>query len=124
MCFNFNHVFYCLLFLGVSKVGFKTFIFASTPSSGPKMSWEDPMSYPAIKGLSRLSNLTLVNFNTACSPDSRNYVMMTSPKYGDIFHPVEFSKISMVNVADENKVQETLPGNSNFQYSFNNARVS
>ena len=65
------------------------------------------MSYPAIKGLTRLVNLTLSDFNTwTCGKGSNmmNYVWMTSPKYGDIIHPMDTQQIQLFNVSERSKV--------------------
>ena len=82
----------------------KASLFASSPGSGPKMSWEKPMSYPAIKGLTRLINITMAHFGAACDSGAYNYVWMTSPNYGDIFHPMETSEITLHNVLERSKV--------------------
>ena len=89
----------------MKNIGIKTSLFASTPSAGPKMSWEDPMSYPAIKGLTRFEGVTISDFGpTGCNNGAHNYFWMTSPKYGDIFHPMEMKETTLVNVAEKSKV--------------------
>jgi len=62
------------------------------------------MSYPALKGLTRLANITLADFGAACGNGAYNYVWMTSPYYGDIFHPMETSEMTLQNVLDRSKV--------------------
>ena len=100
MILIFHHI-----FTTAEMIGIKASLFSSTSSKGPKKSWEDPMSYPAIKGLTRLSNLTVAEFNNkACVDGAYNYFWMTAPKYGDIFHPMETEKITLVNVHDKSKV--------------------
>ena len=85
-------------------IGIKTSLFSSSPSTGPKMSWEDPMSYPAIKGLTRLINLTVSDFNKACTTGKNNYFWMTAPKYGDICHPMDMKQMKLFNVDPKSKV--------------------
>ena len=78
-------------------------MFSDTPSTGPKMSWEDPMFYPSIKGLTTFVNVTFKDFAAGCNSKD-NYVWMTSPSYGDIFHPTDFVQITLDNVPEINKV--------------------
>lgn len=81
----------------------KSSMFSDTPSTGPKMSWEDPMFYPSIKGLTTFVNVTFKDFAAGCNSKD-NYVWMTSPSYGDIFHPTDFVQITLDNVPEINKV--------------------
>jgi len=37
-----------------------------------------------------------------------NYVWMTSPKYGDIIHPMNTQQIQLFNVAERSKVRTSL----------------
>ena len=68
-------------------VGMKASIFSQSGTSGPKLVWEDPKAYPAIKGITNIRNVTFKDFSKACQSGKYNYVWMTSPKYGDILHP-------------------------------------
>jgi len=89
----------------------KASLFSTSFSQGPRKTWEDPMSYPAIKGLTRLVNLTLSDFNRWTCGDGgnrMNYVWMTSPKYGDIIHPMNTQQIQLFNVAERSKVRTSL----------------
>lgn len=78
-------------------------MFSEAMSVGPPKKFEDPMSYPAIKGNTRIINVTFSNFDatTGCGP---NYVWMTTDKYGDIIHPTEFKEITLRNVDEATKV--------------------
>ena len=77
-------------------------LFSSSASKGPKMSWEDPMSYPAIKGLAVFDSVKFAHFSNPCG--KRDYAWMTNPVYGDAIHPTEFKNISTYNVDEESKV--------------------
>ena len=93
------------LFLIISVGGnvcFLSSIFSSGTSKGPPKPWEDPMTYPAIKGLSIYDNNLFVNYTLGCG--MRSYVWMTRPTYGDAIHPVEFSRTSVINVDEQSKV--------------------
>ena len=89
-------------FLVGDNIGFLSSIFSKNPAKGPPKPWEDPMSYPAIKGLSIHDNNLFVNYTLQCG--MRNYVWMTRPTYGDAIHPVEFSRTSVINVDEQSKV--------------------
>lgn len=71
-------------------------------SVGPPKKYEDPMSYPAIKGITKIINVTFSDFNgNGCAP---NYIWMTTSRYGDIIHPTEFKEIVLNNVDEATKV--------------------
>ena len=77
----------------------------AAPGRVAQKPWITPMSYPAIKGLSRVHNVTMKNFGTFCGSNDRDYVLMTAPAYGDIIHPVQFSEITLSNVQHDSKVR-------------------
>ena len=79
-------------------------VFSSSPASGPPMSWEDPMSYPAIKGLSVYRNVTFRHFKTFCGSNKRDYIISPHLFYGDIIHPVQFVETTLEDVEDDSKV--------------------
>ncbi|XP_066917357.1 fibrocystin-L-like [Clytia hemisphaerica] len=81
----------------------KASIFSNNPSTGPKMSWEDPMFYPSISGLTTFQNVKFKDFSSGCN-GANNYVWMTSPVYGDILHPTDFKNITLENVGEVNKI--------------------
>ena len=70
--------------------------------TAPGMSWEDPMSYPAIKGLSVWDSITFAHFSNPCG--KRDYIWMTHPVYGDVIHPADFKNITFVDVDENSKV--------------------
>ena len=79
--------------------------FSASPAVGPPKPWEDPMSYPAIMGITRIQNVRFSNFGKGCGENGNNYVWMTNPLYGDIIHPTELKAIQLDNVMDVNKVR-------------------
>ena len=85
------------------NVGILSSHFSISGSKGPNKRWEDPMTYPAINGISRYFGVTFAEFGDKCS-GKRNYIFMMNKHYMDIFHPVEFKNISLVNVDEESKV--------------------
>ena len=95
------HSFILIISLG-GNVCFLSSIFSSGTSKGPPKPWEDPMTYPAIKGYSIYDNNLFVNYTLRCG--MRSYVWMTRPSYGDAIHPVEFSRTSVINVDEQSKV--------------------
>lgn len=95
------HSFFLIISLG-GNVCFLSSIFSSGTSKGPPKPWEDPMTYPAIKGYSIYDNNLFVNYTIGCG--MRSYVWMTRPSYGDAIHPLEFSRTSVINVDEQSKV--------------------
>lgn len=71
-------------------------------------SFEDPMSYPAVRGLTKVIGVTFSNFGSGCD-SGRNYIWMTNPKYGDIIHPTDFSGITLDNCDEDSKVIKLNP---------------
>jgi len=92
-----------LLFRLGGNTGIMSPIFSSSPPIGPPKPWEDPMSYPAIKGLTIIKNITFVDFTAGCD-GSVNRVLMTTPKYGDIIHPTKIENVHLKNVIEDAKV--------------------
>ena len=92
------------LFLG-GNIGILSSIFSLKPAVGPPKPWETPMSYPAINGSTYLVNNVYTNFSEAC-PGKRDYLWMTAPGYGDIFHPTEFAQSDCENVESSSKVSK------------------
>ena len=68
------------------------------------MSWEDPMSYPAINGVSYFVNNVFANFAAPCGNRMRDYIWMTTPVYGDVIHPTDFMETTFVDVDVDSKV--------------------
>ena len=91
-------------FLLGGNAGIMSPIFTSSPPKGPPKSWEDPMSYPALKGLTIINNITFVDFAAGCD-GAVNRVLMTTPKYGDIIHPTKIENIRLENVVEDAKVK-------------------
>ena len=54
--------------------------------------WFSVISYPAINGITRISNVTFVNFQKRCSRN--DVVILVSPGSEDANHPVHFKSIS------------------------------
>ena len=69
------------------KIGITIPSFQSSPAGGPKMSWESPMSYPAINGYSLFHEVTFFGFQEKCG--KRHRAIMTNSWVGDILHPVD-----------------------------------
>ena len=63
------------------------------------------MTYPALKGLTIIQNVAFSSFEASCS-GGYNRVLMTSPNYGDIIHPVNLQNIQLENVAEQSKVEK------------------
>jgi len=84
------------------NAGIMTPVFSSSPPS--YSSWEDPRSYPAIKGLTIIKNVTFVNFGMGCH-GAVNRILMTTPKYGDIIHPTKIENVHLQNVTEDGKVR-------------------
>lgn len=80
-------------------------LFSSSAGTGPPMTWEAPMSYPAIKGLAMYTNNTFAHFSSPCGETKRDLILMTNPKYGDAIHPAQLSNIKLFNVDEESKVR-------------------
>ena len=97
--------FFLLHTLGEGNIAILSSIFTASPAAGPPQSFEDPMAYPAIKGLAQYFNTTFINFTKYCGSDNRDYIYMTLPAYGDIIHPTVFKETKLVNVEDESKVR-------------------
>ena len=76
--------------------------FTSGPGHFPKSPWSDVPNYPAIKGLTKLSNVSFCNFGTHCS-SMKEVALMTHPKSEDCQHPVWTKGISFLSV---NKVSK------------------
>lgn len=79
--------------------------FSSKPAIGPPKPWEDPKSYPAIKGLTMITDVKFADFNKGCKKNTYNYVWMTNKLVGDIIHPTELKGVQLDNVSDASKVE-------------------
>ncbi len=82
--------------------------FSSAPSKGPLKPWDDPMSYPAIGGITRLKRTTFANFITACG-GKKTVIFVPNYGAGDIIHPTEVEGIKLINVTESNKVHYLTP---------------
>lgn len=88
-------------FLG-GNIGVMMSVFSAGAATGPPMQWTDPMSYPAISGLSVFDDVTFAEFEDKCGRSS--IAVLTHTVYGDIIHPMTMKNIHLVNVLDKNKV--------------------
>ena len=69
------------------KIGITIPSFQSSPAGGPKMSWESPMSYPAINGYTLFHDVSFFGFQSKCG--KRHRAIMTNSWVGDILHPMD-----------------------------------
>ena len=69
------------------KIGITIPSFQSSPAAGPIMTWESPLSYPAINGYTLLHEVTFSGFQEKCG--KRHRAIMTNSWVGDILHPVD-----------------------------------
>ena len=74
-------------------VGIIAASFLSGPGHFPPAPWFSIISYPAINGITRINDVTFINFQTRCG-SQRDVVLRTSPGSEDANHPVHLSQIS------------------------------
>ena len=71
--------------------------FVSGRGHFPPAPWFSIISYPAITGLTRISDVTFANFQSRlCGAVRNDTVIMTNPQSEDANHPVHFRSISYV----------------------------
>ena len=83
-------------------VGITLSSFTSGSGHFPKFPWSDVPNYPAIKGLTKLNNVSFCNFGTHCS-SMKEVALMTHPKSEDCQHPVWTKGISFLSVNKTSK---------------------
>ena len=75
--------------------------FVSGRGHFPPAPWFSIISYPAINGITRISDVTFVNFQSRCGTNGgrprNDTVIMTNPQSEDANHPVHFSSISYIS---------------------------
>lgn len=77
-------------------------IFSASAAPGPPKLWTDPMSYPAISGLSQYDDVIFAEFADKCGKAS--IAFLTHAVYGDIIHPLTLKNVKLQNVLEKNKV--------------------
>ena len=92
VCLHSEQDFVCLYHKNLTSItggniGITMSYFGSGPAGGPSMSWESPMSYPAINGSTLYENLTFAWFQNNCG--RRHRAIMTNSWVGDILHPMD-----------------------------------
>ncbi|XP_066933159.1 fibrocystin-L-like [Clytia hemisphaerica] len=93
------------------NIGIMTSLFSNGAATGPPMSWQDPMSYPSLIGVTRIENVQMTSFeDQECDGKLReSHGLMTHSSYGDIIHPITLEKIKLENVGDTNKIFHHQP---------------
>ena len=86
----------------MGNVGVMMSIFTKKGSTGPPSGWTDPMSYPAISGISIYSDVTFTDFDDKCGEVN---LAVINNVYNDIVHPMKLSNIQLNNVLEKNKVR-------------------
>ncbi|KAM9290514.1 fibrocystin-L-like, partial [Gastrophryne carolinensis] len=77
--------------------------FSSAHNGAPGHPNAGIMSYNAIAGLMTVEDTTFVTYKNVCSVET-NVMFMTNPENEDLQHPIEVSRITMVNSAEDQKV--------------------
>ncbi|XP_048575327.1 fibrocystin-L-like isoform X2 [Nematostella vectensis] len=89
------------------KIGTSIGFFVSSPGAGPTLSWEGPMSYPAIYGHTRFQNVAFEHFTVSC--DKRDFAVVPNLWVGDITHPMDTKGITYNNVDTESIIYFITP---------------
>ncbi|KAL5019598.1 hypothetical protein ScPMuIL_002490 [Solemya velum] len=84
------------------KVGISWPSFTSNSNGAPVRSFNGIKSYPAIRGIMTLREVTFANFGSAC--DGEDYVITTNPGNNDGMHPIQVEQITTSHVSETNKV--------------------
>jgi hypothetical protein len=61
----------------------------------PSAPWHSIISYPAISGLTNVTNVTFVDFGVGCAGE-RDVIIITNPQSEDCNHPMHFKAIQLV----------------------------
>ncbi|XP_072303332.1 fibrocystin-L-like [Eucyclogobius newberryi] len=77
--------------------------FNSGHNNAPEKPFPNNMNYNAIKGLMTVTDTTFVGFKAVCSGEE-NYMFITNTMNEDLQHPVQVSKIKIVDSSEDNKV--------------------
>nr|DBA24045.1 TPA: hypothetical protein GDO54_011748 [Pyxicephalus adspersus] len=77
--------------------------FASGHNMAPGHPNAGIMSYNAIGGLMTVEDTTFVGYKSVCSGET-NVMFMTNPENEDLQHPIEVSRITLVDSAENQKV--------------------
>ncbi|XP_068094022.1 fibrocystin-L-like isoform X1 [Hyperolius riggenbachi] len=77
--------------------------FASSHNLAPGHPHAGLMSYNAISGLMTVEDTIFVNFRNVCSGE-QNVMFMTSPENEDLQHPIEVSRITIVDSSEDQKL--------------------
>ena len=97
---------------GLNRNGAHVGIILTTFTSGkghfPKAAWYSVISYPAINGLTRLSNVTFCNFGTHCN-DRPEAAIMTHPSSEDCQHPLWMDNVAYEMGSNESKFYNHNP---------------
>ncbi|XP_065660201.1 fibrocystin-L isoform X2 [Hydra vulgaris] len=94
---------------GGGNLGIYCSTFSKSQSPGPPKPFENPMSYPAIKGLLRMEGVTFSSFQSTCGLTKPDVVWTTNIIYGDIIHPTELKNSTLVNVNINNLIYHNVP---------------
>nr|XP_047143668.1 fibrocystin-L-like isoform X2 [Hydra vulgaris] len=95
--------------LGGGNLGIYCSTFSKLLPPGPPKPFENPMSYPAIKGLLDLDRVSFISFQSTCGLNKRDFVWMTNNIYGDIIHPTEIKNSTLINVDFNNLIWHETP---------------
>lgn len=82
--------------------------FYTGPGHFPKAAWFSVISYPAINGITRISEVIFINFQKRCTVSGRqlnDVVVLVSPGSEDANHPVHFQSIQF---GSEQKYQQPV----------------
>ncbi|KAJ8026384.1 Fibrocystin-L [Holothuria leucospilota] len=79
---------------GVVGVYFSAFM--SETNGAPFKPLHSVRSYPALRGVSKLTGVTFAEYGEACG--RRNVIIMTNPASGDASHPIHLQSIHLLNV--------------------------
>lgn len=82
--------------------------FLSGSGHFPLFPWYSINSYPAISGLTEITNVTFVNFGTGCEAD-QDVVIMPNRQSEDCNHPVHFREVKFVESDSGLKVFMPMP---------------
>ncbi|XP_075907773.1 fibrocystin-L-like [Nelusetta ayraudi] len=77
--------------------------FASAHNTAPEKPHHINMNYNAIKGLMTVKDTTFVGFRNVCSSEA-NFMFITNPINEDLQHPVQVSRVTIVDSTEPAKV--------------------